>query len=260
MQLKQSFINIFYIFLYTLLIGCVYQFFTFREQAHQEAQQVLSGVERQLTQIQSELHVLSNYLFPLAECDKSMQTELGHTVFRSISMRGLFVGIKQPDHYQFCSNLGAANQPLDNSFWNEARKGDIGFAKLRSPTHDGNTSFALALYRGENVAIATINPTAILGWWVQEAPQETHRILHFSNDETPLLEKHSTAFGDYKATKESLLFPISISVYKDTALYRQGIVTFIVRLLVVFGVVVGVIALIGFRKKQVQPEKVQELK
>lgn len=259
MQLKQSFTNIFYIFLYTLLIGCVYQFFTFREQAHHEAQQVLSGVERQLTQIQSELHLLSNYLFPIIECDKAMQTELGHTVFRSVSMRGVFVGTKQPDYYQICSNLGPTNQPLDDSFWNEVRLGNVGFAELRSPTHDGNTSFALALYQNENVAIATINPSAILGWWVQDAPQEAHRILHFSSDETPLLEKRIPLDGGYKATKESSLFPIAISVYKDTALYRQGIVTFIVRLLGVFVLVASAIALIGFRKKQMQTENVQEL-
>jgi hypothetical protein len=256
MQLKRSFTNIFYIFLYTLLIGCVYQFFTFREQAHQEAQQVLSGVERQLTQIQSELHVLSSYLFPIEVCDKAMQTELGHAVFRSVSMRGLFLGTKQPEHYQFCRNLGPTNQALDSSFWNEARIGNVGFAELRSPTHDRNSSFALALYQNENVAIATINPTAILGWWVQDASELTHRILHFSNNETPLLEKHISSYEGYKATKESQQFPIAISVYKNTALYRQGIVTFIVRLLVVFGIVVGAIALIGFRKKQVQPEKV----
>ncbi|GAL33285.1 hypothetical protein JCM19240_1981 [Vibrio maritimus] len=72
-------------------------------------------------------------------------------------MRGLFVGTKHPEHYQFCSNLGPTNQPLDSAFWNEARIGNVGFAELRSPTHDGNTSFALALYQNENVAIATIN-------------------------------------------------------------------------------------------------------
>lgn len=162
MRIKQTTANLFYIFIYTLLVGCVYQFFTFREQASQEAEQVLEGIEQQLSQIQSELEFISDQVLPLGACDSSMQTELGHTVFRSVPIRGLFVGSQTDGVYEICSNLGPTKQVLDASFWNEERKHNIGFAKVRFVRSDGNTSFAFVVYQGHDVAVATINPSAIL--------------------------------------------------------------------------------------------------
>lgn len=254
MRLKQTTANLFYIFIYTLLVGCVYQFFTFREQASQEAEQVLEGIEQQLSQIQSELEFISDQVLPVGACDSSMQTELGHTVFRSVPIRGLFVGSQTDGVYEICSNLGPTKQVLDASFWNEERKHNIGFAKVHFVRSDGNTSFALAVYQGDDVAVATINPSAILGWWVQQAPNQTYRVLHFSSSEQPLLEQGNLAQNQYKTTKTSERFPISISVYKDTSLYIQGMVTFAIRLLCAFGVVVILVMGLGIRRQRAHGE------
>lgn len=258
MRLKQTTANLFYIFIYTLLVGCVYQFFTFREQASHEAEQVLEGIEQQLAQIQSELEIISSQVLPIEYCDTRMQTELGHTVFRSVPIRGLFLGSQTDGVYDICSNLGPTTQVLDDRFWDEERMHNVGFAKVHFVRADGNTSFALALYQGRDVAVATINPSAILGWWIQHVPHKTYRVLHFPNSEQPLLEQGILADNQYKTTKVSEHFPISISVYKDTELYVQGMVTFAIRLLCAFGVVVILVLGFGIRRGQQRTHGVSE--
>ena len=258
MRLKQTTANLFYIFIYTLFVGCVYQFFTFREQASHEAEQVLEGIEQQLSQIQSELEVISNQVLPVSACNSSMQTELGHTVFRSVPIRGLFVGSQVDGMYDICSNLGPIKQVLDESFWNEERKHNVGFAKVHFVRSDGNSSFALAVYQGLDVAVATINPSAILGWWVQHVPNQTYRALHFSNSEQPLLEQGTLAQNQYKTIKTSERFPISISVYTDTSLYIQRMFTFGIRLLCAFGMVVVLVMVLGVRRRRQRAHEVSQ--
>jgi hypothetical protein len=228
----------------------VYQFFSFREQVSQEAQQVLDGIEQQLTHIQIELEVISSQVLPVRACDRLMQTELGHAVFRSVPIRGLFVGSETDGTYDICSNLGPTKQVLDESFWNEERKHNVGFAKVHFVRSDGNTSFALAVYQGSDITVATINPIAILGWWVQHVPYNTYRVLHFPNNEQPLLQQGTLAQNQFKTTKTSDRFPISISVYKDTTLYIQGMVTFAIRLLCAFGVVITFVVGFGVHRRQ----------
>ncbi|WP_394149178.1 hypothetical protein [Vibrio maritimus] len=220
---------------------------------------MLEGIEQQLSQVQSELESISDQLSPVRACDSSLQTELGHTVFRSVPIRGLFVGSQTDGVYEICSNLGPTKQVLDASFWNEERKHNIGFAKLHFARSDGNPSFALTVYQGIDIAVATINPSAILGWWVQHIPYQTYRVLHFSNSEQPLLEQGSLAQSQYKTTKTSERFPISISVYKDTSLFTQGMVTFAIRLLCAFGVVVILVMALGIRRRRQHAHGVSEV-
>lgn len=241
---KRTWQNLILIFLYTLLVGCVYQVLTFRQELSDSAERVLNQVETQLTTIEDELRSI----YVPTECSEEVQRILANHVFRSVGLRGLAVGerlVTGQAKNVYCSNFGLQIGKVDDTFWNARYQRDIVFAKLKIKQYRRDLSYALAVIKDGKIAIGTINPRIILGWWVEPAIPNTHLEFSFSDGERLITTGEAIAEGEgFESTVQSERYPIMIKATQPAFVLQERLMTFLQRLS--FGGLAGLLCLLIF--------------
>ncbi|MGR5092282.1 hypothetical protein ACPV5O_02165 [Vibrio maritimus] len=241
---KRTWQNLILIFLYTLLVGCVYQVLTFRQELSDSAERVLNQVESQLATIEDELRSI----YVTNECSEEVQRTLAHHVFKSVGLRGLAVGERSSAgnvKNVYCSNFGPQTGEVDDTFWNARAQRDIVFAKLKIKQYRRDLSYALAVIGNGKIAIGTINPRIILGWWVEPMIQDTQLELFFSDGERLIIAGQRVQDDEgFESTARSERYPIMIKATQPTFVLQERMVTFFQRLVV--GGLIALLALITF--------------
>lgn len=228
---KRTWQNLVFIFLYTFLIGCVYQVLTFRQELSNSADQILSKVEFQLSKIERELRTV----YQPIDCSIEAQKVLAHHVFRSLGLRGLAVGkVQDGDEQTFigCSNFGQHKAAVSSQFWDARYARDVAFAKIKQVEYRRDPSFALALIKEDTIVLGAINPRIILGWWIEPFFPDTKAVLSFS-DGTPLLSRGIEIADEdgFEMTTYSEKFPVMVRVVQPETVLLDKLITFVKRLL-----------------------------
>lgn len=239
MVTRRTWQNLSLIFLYTLLIGCVYQMMTFREELSCDAEQVVGRIDEHLSKIESELRAI-----PIAEtCTSDVQTALAHHVFNSTGIRGVVIANTVNDDPNYCSNFGAHERLIDEAFWDARQEGDVIFARLHVTEFRRDLSFALAVYRGDQIVIGTINPRVILGWWIEPYNNDARITMSFPESSNVLLDRNQSAFSgkELSTSLASERYPFTIKVTKTMGLLTNRIKTFFIRLSVLGFIVFGAV-------------------
>jgi hypothetical protein len=228
---KRTWQNLIFIFLYTLLIGCVYQVLTFRQELSSSADQILSKVEFQLSKIERELRAV----YQPTDCSIEAQKVLAHHVFRSLGLRGLAVGTVQSgneESFIACSNFGQHKAAVTSTFWDARYSRDVVFAKIKQIEYRRDPSYALAIIKDNTIVLGAINPRIILGWWIEPFFPQTQAVLSFSDGEELLSRGIDIADGDgIEMTTDSERYPIQIRVTQSITVLWGKLLTFIERLM-----------------------------
>ncbi len=225
---KRTWQNLIFIFLYTLLIGCVYQVLTFRQELSHSADQILSKVEFQLSKIEKELRSV----YQPTDCSIETQKLLAHHVFRSLGLRGLGVGTVQSgneESFIACSNFGQHKAAVTSEFWDARYSRDVAFAKIKQIEYRRDPSYALAIIKDNTIVLGAINPRIILGWWIEPFSPQTKAVLSF-NDGEALLSRGIDIDDGIEMSTYSERYPIMVRVTQPITVVWDKLLTFIERL------------------------------
>lgn len=254
MAIKKTLFNVFLIFIYTLLLGCIYHVMTFRETLRDDVEHIVSSIDHHLKSVEDELRQL-----PIPEqCDEPYMTRLRHQVFSSVTLRGIVVGDPNGAFPNLCSNFGSYARRVDEKDWDYSSQGDLLFGKVKFSKYRRDSSYALAIRRANGLVIGLVNPRAILGWWVSPVSEDINITLLFTEEEDIKLERLNLPVNEdtYLYSEESEAYPYEILVHKSTSEVKHRIVTFGYRLLGLF-VVLYSIVLIYFVRYQVRRDDVE---
>ncbi|WP_413111452.1 hypothetical protein [Thaumasiovibrio sp. DFM-14] len=258
MKKRSIFYNLAAIFLYTAILGSLYQVMNGYNRVEKQLMDAIARIDGQLSSIEQHLYQLD----VVEGCSKQEVILLDQEVFRHESIRALAIG--DPDDLDgfFCTNFGSFKNRLNETFFTSVFQGELVLALSQYPNRYHDRSLMFGINVGGNYLIAIINPEIVLGWWIEPLKTDVNVSWALKGESSVLLTRLGEAntvptimLGQkhqIEVTQESAQYPYQLVAAMPVAKVWWDVIQFMQRLVIVsffFVILMSVLIAVLVRKQ-----------